>query len=55
MLEFLTALLHPAKAIAEALQDLDQLGKRLPLLGILLKTRQDQELYRSQFPGEDDE
>lgn len=43
-IEFLTALLN-REAVDEALKDLDNLSKRSPLLGTLLKTKQDQELY----------
>ena len=55
MLEILDALFHSTKSIDDAFNDLSNLAKRLPLLGILLKTRQDQELYRNQIPGEEDE
>ena len=43
-IEFLTALLN-REDIEKALKDLEDLSNRLPLLGILLKTKQDQELY----------
>jgi MoxR-like ATPase len=44
-IEFLTALLN-REAVDEALDDVENLSKRLPLLGTLLKTKQDQELYQ---------
>lgn len=44
-IEFLTALLN-REAVDEALKDLENLSTRLPLLGTLLKTKQDRELYR---------
>ncbi|MEA5553294.1 MoxR family ATPase [Anabaena cylindrica UHCC 0172] len=43
-IEFLTALLN-REDVEKALKDLEDLSNRLPLLGILLKTKQDQELY----------
>ncbi|MEC4983357.1 MAG: MoxR family ATPase [Oscillatoria sp. PMC 1068.18] len=43
-LEFMTILLN--KDVSEAIQDLRQLATRLPLLGILLKTREDQEFFQ---------
>ena len=43
-IEFLTALLN-RKDVEKALKDLEDLSNRLPLLGTLLKTKQDQELY----------
>lgn len=47
ILEFLTALKNlPVK---QAKADLDTLADRLPLLGTLLKTKADQDLYRSTF------
>ncbi len=50
ILEFLTALKRvPVK---QARADLENLGDRLPLLGTLLKTKSDQDLYRKAFPGE---
>jgi MoxR-like ATPase len=55
ILEFLTALLRPNQQIDQAMQDLERLANRLPLLGILLKTRPDQELYRAQFREAGDE
>ena len=49
ILEFLTALKRlPVK---DAKADLENLAKRLPLLGTLLKTKADQDLYRKTFPG----
>jgi len=51
-LEFLGALLkQPAE---KSHDDLQQLGKRLPLLGALLKTKSDQELYHARFGFGDD-
>lgn len=46
-LDFLTALWK--KDPKQAKEDLEDLAKRLPLLGILLKTQTDQELYRRKF------
>jgi MoxR-like ATPase len=43
-IEYLTALLN-REDVEQALKDLENLSNRLPLLGILLKTKQDQELY----------
>jgi MoxR-like ATPase len=51
-LEFLSALLN--KEPKEALKDLDSLSKRLPLLGILLKTQTDQKFYQDQYPSRDE-
>jgi MoxR-like ATPase len=47
ILEILTALLN--KPVAQAKADLTQLADRLPLLGILLKTKPDQDLYQREF------
>ncbi len=44
-LEFLTTLLN-RENVDNALKDLNDLSEKLPLLGTLLKTKQDQELYR---------
>ncbi|QIR40307.1 MoxR family ATPase [Tolypothrix sp. PCC 7910] len=44
-IEFLTALLN-RESVEEALKDLANLSKRSPLLGTLLKTKQDQDLYQ---------
>ncbi|AFY52643.1 MoxR-like ATPase [Rivularia sp. PCC 7116] len=44
-IEFLTALLN-RNDVEKALDDLNNLSKKLPLLGTLLKTKQDQELYQ---------
>lgn len=44
-IEFLTALLNK-KDVKKALEDLDDLSNRLPLLGTLLKTKQNQDLYQ---------
>jgi MoxR-like ATPase len=46
-IEFLTALLN-RDDVDKASEDLDNLSKKLPLLGTLLKTKQDQELYQNQ-------
>ncbi|NJM70659.1 MAG: MoxR family ATPase [Scytonema sp. RU_4_4] len=43
-IEFLTALLNK-QDVKKALEDLEKLSDKLPLLGTLLKTKQDQELY----------
>ena len=43
-IEFLTALLN-REDVEQALEDLNNLSKKLPLLGTLLKTKQDQDLY----------
>jgi MoxR-like ATPase len=47
MLEFLTAL--QSVSVAQAKADLEHLADRLPLLGTLLKTKMDQDLYRKTF------
>lgn len=44
-IEFLTALLN-REDVEKALKDLNDLSHKLPLLGTLLKTKQDQELYQ---------
>ena len=44
-LEFLTALLN-INDVEKALEDLNNLSEKLPLLGTLLKTKQDQQLYQ---------
>jgi MoxR-like ATPase len=44
-IEFLTALLN-RENVDDALKDLEHLSKKLPLLGTLLKTEQDQKLYQ---------
>ncbi|MEH1853764.1 MAG: MoxR family ATPase [Nostoc sp.] len=44
-IEFLTALLNK-EDVNQALEDLDNLSNRLPVLGTLLKTKQDQDLYQ---------
>lgn len=43
-IEFLTALLNQ-EDVKKALDDLQDLSKQIPLLGTLLKTKQDQDLY----------
>jgi len=45
-LEFLTALIQERESIADAIKELDNLGNELPLLGTLIKTKADQDLYR---------
>lgn len=45
-IEFLTALLN-REDIEKALEDLNNLSNKLPLLGTLLKTKQDQQLYQN--------
>ena len=45
-IEFLTALLN-REDIGKAMEDLNNLSNKLPLLGTLLKTKQDQELYQN--------
>lgn len=49
LLEFLTAL--KSMSLKQANADLQNLANRLPLLGTLLKTKPDQDLYRRTFPG----
>ncbi len=44
-IEFLTELIRDDKDMAEAMQELEQLSKELHLLGALLKTKSDQDLY----------
>ena len=44
-IEFMTALLNK-NDVEKALNDLHNLSDKLPLLGTLLKTKKDQELYR---------
>lgn len=44
LLEFLTALIQE-KTVEEAIADLEKLAEELPLLGTLIKTKPDQELY----------
>ncbi len=45
-IQFLTALLNK-EDVEKALNDLNNLSDKLPLLGALLKTKKDQELYRN--------
>jgi MoxR-like ATPase len=49
ILEFLTAL--KSLPLKQAKADLENLAERLPLLGTLLKTKSDQDLYRKTFRG----
>ncbi|MFM7449840.1 MAG: hypothetical protein ACKO24_14750, partial [Leptolyngbyaceae cyanobacterium] len=46
LLEFLTALLQEDKSVEDAIQELNDLAEELPLLGTLIKTKADQDLYR---------
>lgn len=48
LLEFLTALIQGNRPMAEALAELENLAQELPLLGTLIKTKTDQDLYRQQ-------
>jgi len=52
ILDFLTALKN--KPTVDAVHALENLAERSPLLGIVLKTQRDQELYREMDWGEDD-
>jgi len=45
LLEFLTALIQEDKAVEEAITELENLAEELPLLGTLIKTKADQDLY----------
>ncbi|MGA0199550.1 MAG: AAA family ATPase, partial [Prochlorotrichaceae cyanobacterium] len=45
LLEFMTALLQDQRPMEQVLQEVENLGEELPLLGALIKTRADQELY----------
>ena len=45
LLEFLTALIQEGKPMAEALEEIERLAEELPLLGTLIKTKADQDLY----------
>jgi MoxR-like ATPase len=45
LLEFLTALIQEDKTVEEAIAELENLAKELPLLGTLIKTKPDQDLY----------
>lgn len=45
LLEFLTALIQENKTVEEAIAELEKLAEELPLLGTLIKTKPDQDLY----------
>ncbi|MEL7314964.1 MAG: MoxR family ATPase [Cyanobacteria bacterium J06559_3] len=45
LLEFLTALIQEDKPIEDAIAELEDLANELPLLGTLIKTKADQDLY----------
>jgi MoxR-like ATPase len=45
LLEFLTALIQDGKPVEAAIADLENLAQELPLLGTLIKTKADQDLY----------
>ena len=45
LLEFLTALIQEGKTVEAAIADLENLAQELPLLGTLIKTKADQDLY----------
>ncbi|MBE7385173.1 MAG: MoxR family ATPase [Leptolyngbya sp. SIO1E4] len=45
LLEFLTALIQEQKPMEEAIAELENLADELPLLGTLIKTKADQDLY----------
>lgn len=45
LLEFLTALIQEHKTVEEAIAELENLAQELPLLGTLIKTKPDQDLY----------
>jgi hypothetical protein len=49
-LEFLTALIQEHKTVKEALAELENLSEELPLLGTLIKTKADQDLYVKTHP-----
>ncbi len=51
LIEFLTALIQEGKPVEEAIAELDNLAEELPLLGTLIKTKADQDLYRKKEPG----
>lgn len=50
LLEFLTALIQENKTIEEAIAELENLAEELPLLGTLVKTKADQDLYVKTYP-----
>ena len=45
LLEFLTALLQAERSVEETIAELENLAQELPLLGTLIKTKSDQDLY----------
>lgn len=51
LIEFLTALIQENKPVKEAIAELDNLAEELPLLGTLIKTKADQDLYRKKELG----
>ncbi|NEQ33307.1 MAG: MoxR family ATPase [Leptolyngbya sp. SIO4C5] len=51
LIEFLTALIQEGKTVEEAIAELDNLAEELPLLGTLIKTKADQDLYRKKELG----
>ena len=51
LIEFLTALVQEGKTVEEAIAELDNLAEELPLLGTLIKTKADQDLYRKKKSG----
>ncbi len=50
LLEFLTALIQEDKTVEEAIAELENLAEELPLLGTLIKTKADQDLYVKTYP-----
>jgi MoxR-like ATPase len=46
LIEFLTALIQEGKTVEESISELNNLATELPLLGTLIKTKADQDLYR---------
>jgi MoxR-like ATPase len=52
LIEFLTALIQEGKPVKEAIAELDNLAEELPLLGTLIKTKTDQDLYRRKEIGD---
>lgn len=49
LLEFLTALIQEGEPMAEAIAEVEHLAEDLPLLGTLIKTKADQDLYVQKF------
>jgi MoxR-like ATPase len=50
LLEFLTALIQEHRTVEDAITDLENLAGELPLLGTLIKTKADQDLYVKTYP-----